>query len=563
MATIEVNIANYGTLLGSVDEERQVAVFKNVPYAVVPKRWRPAVKVQPWSGVRDATKQGPVCPQMDSKYPLAQILPEEELKVGDGKNAFGLDFDEHQCLNLNIFVPLDSLKEGAKPVPVMSWVHGGACRDGSNGTPLYDARNVVKRSIQLNQPVIVVALNYRLNVFGFLASKELEEELQEEIASSSEPVPEYDQSVGNWGLMDQKMAFEWVRENISAFGGNARNVTAFGESAGSITIHYHMLCPSHFGLFDHAIMQSGTIHTMRPGHANTDGQAIFDGLLKKLNIPSDLDAKEKVRRLRAIPEDEITLAGSEFSIPGYQPYYDNGKIVPSKISLQLLALDPAAYDPNLKSVLIGANKNEGSAFASMFGELNLTNWPTLHQRYCPAPELNPVFEAVYGVPNTDKDVVRISADWMGDYLFGFPVQRVNQAFMALQKQKPESFQVTRYHFDAEIQKLKDMFPGLGALHAGELPFVFGPPLVETALTEKELSLSAEMQRIWIAFANQAPLAVEDGQVPKTNEALIWTAGHGLEIGESTRFSEHGLLFWDKVAGLLAQKDQALLLQREK
>ncbi|KAG0054305.1 hypothetical protein BGZ83_011510 [Gryganskiella cystojenkinii] len=561
--TIEVNVPGFGALLGSVDEERQVAVFRNVPYAVVPERWRPAVKPRNWSGLRDCTKQGPVCPQLASKYPLGLIVPQEFLKVGEGKHQYGLDHDEIDCLNLNIFVPMDSLKVGAKPVPVMTWLHGGAFRDGSNGVILYNASNMVKKSVELNQPVIIVTVNYRLNVFGFLASRELEQDMKEYVASSPEPVSEYNQSIGNWGLMDQKLAFEWVRENITVFGGNSRNVTAFGESAGSISIHYHLLCPSHHGLFDHAIMQSGTAATMTPGHVHTDGQAVFDQILKNLNIPLELDGPEKIRRLRATPADEIMNAGGEAVGLGYRPHYDDGKIIPSKISMKILSMDPSVYDPNLKSVFIGANKDEGSVFASMLGDRTMATWPGIFQMFSPSPALAPLFEAVYGVPKTDEDVVRISASVTGDSMFMYPVYKAHQVFLERQKQASTEFRVVRYHFDAEIEKLTTMFPGLGSLHAGELPFVFGPPAIETVLTEKELALSSEMQRFWIGFANQIPLSIDE-QVPEAEkvEALVFTEGYDVKFGEGVRFTKEGLEFWGKVDGFLAQKDNALLQERE-
>ncbi|KAF8937525.1 hypothetical protein BGZ58_002556, partial [Dissophora ornata] len=229
--TIDIVIPNYGAIRGIIDRTRQIAIFRNVPYAVVQERWRAAVKPESWAGVRDAIKQGPVCPQMPSLYPLGLLVPKDFEPYGTGKYQFGVDHDEKYSLNLNIYVPLLSLKECAEPIPVMTWIHGGANRDGSNAVPLYNASNFVQHSILLNQPVIVVAVNYRVNIFGFLASKELVQDMQEYVAANPAPISPYSQSVGNWGLMDQKLAFEWVRGNISAFGGDSRNVTAWGESA--------------------------------------------------------------------------------------------------------------------------------------------------------------------------------------------------------------------------------------------------------------------------------------------------------------------------------------------
>lgn len=165
----EVNIPGYGILQGAIDHQRNIAIFRNVPYAKVPERWRPAVKPDSWAGVRDATKQGytshiydicgvkpnrgkkksvmkdppksnaeprreklmrfstpiahfrPICPQNPSNYPLAKLSPEEVYDIPRKPHPFGLDHDETDCLNLNIFVPLEALKKRAS-VPVMVWV---------------------------------------------------------------------------------------------------------------------------------------------------------------------------------------------------------------------------------------------------------------------------------------------------------------------------------------------------------------------------------------------------------------------------------------------------------
>ncbi|KAI1296197.1 hypothetical protein EDD11_007504 [Mortierella claussenii] len=563
--TMQVTVPNYGTLQGSVDHARQIAVFRNVPYAVVPERWRPAVKPEPWTGVRDATKQGPICPQLPSKYPLTLLVPKDFPPYGTGKHMFGLDHDEFHGLNLNIFVPLQSVLSagaGAEKIPVMTWIHGGANRDGSNAIPLYDAVSFVQRSIQLQKPVIVVAVNYRVNLFGFLASRELEQDLQENSPS--------DTSVGNWGLQDQKLAFQWVRDNISVFGGNPYNVTAFGESAGSIALHYHMLSPSHWGLFDHAILQSGTVATIPPGLPHKDGQIVFEKLLQKFNIPQDLDWKEKIRRLRAVTTDELSLVCEDVMVGVYKPHYDHGKVIPSQIPIQTLAKDVNAYDPNLKSVLIGANRDEGSVFASIFGDRNMQAWPFMLKKLVPVPELQPLFEAVYGAPETDADVVRITARYTADYMFLHPTEVLTQTFLELSRKKGVSeFKALRYHFDVSIEAMERLVPGLGAMHAGELPFLFSPPIVEQILTPRELELGKEMQDIWIAFANQQNILIKSNtdisgklvqKEPELekDEAIVIGEDREIRVGKSTRLSKEALMYWDKVAFFKEQNDKAAL-----
>ncbi|KAF9090699.1 hypothetical protein BGX29_011338 [Mortierella sp. GBA35] len=564
--TIDITLPNYGTLRGAVDTKRQVAIFRNVPYAIVPERWRVAVKPQPWTGVRDATLQGPSCPQGVSLYPLGKIVPETFLQVGTHPTyAFGVEHSELEGLNMNIFVPLSALAEGAEPIPVMTWVHGGAYRHGANCIPLYDARNFVQHSVELNQPVIVVAINYRLAAFGFLASKELQEDMDEYVRNSPTPVSLYDQSIGNWGLQDQKLAFEWVRENISAFGGNSRNVTAWGESAGSLSLHYHMLIPAHRGLFDHAILQSGVVGTMTAGTIEHDGQPLFDRLLKVLEISEDLSALEKIKRLRAVPMDDLVKA-VEASGPGlaYNPSHDGGKLLPSAVPIQTWSSQIANYDPSVKSIMIGTNKDEGSAFAAAFGEGNLAAYPHLVKQFAPSPQLVPLFESIYGVPQSDQDVVKILADVVGDLVFQYPVEQIVGTLNELKKARGDDFKYVRYHYDVELSKMRELVPGLGAMHAGELPIIFGPPLSEHVLTESELALSREIQKRWIGFANQKAVVDEGGNLadPEKDEAVIWTHDHRVEVGKGRRLSKEAIVLWETITKFKLQKVQTNLSPRE-
>ncbi|KAG0297323.1 hypothetical protein BGZ96_006887 [Linnemannia gamsii] len=564
--TIDITLPNYGTIRGSVDAERQVVIFRNIPYAHAPVRWRVAVKPQPWTGVRDATVQGPSCPQGESLYPLGRLVPASALQVGTHPTyPFGVEHSELDGLNLNIIVPLSALKEGAAPVPVMTWIHGGALRNGANCVPIYDACNFVEHSIKLSQPVIVVAVNYRLAAFGFLASKELQQDMEHYAATSATPVTDYDQSVGNWGLQDQKLAFEWVRENISALGGNNRNVTAWGQSAGSLSLHYHMLIPAHRGLFDHAIMQSGVVATMAAGVVEQDGQPVFDRVVEFLGIPKDLDGVEKIKRLRGVPMDELTRA-SDAAGPGLQyiPYHDGGKLLPSTLPIQAWSIQISHYDPTVKSIMLGTNKDEGSALAALFGVPTVASHPEVVKKFAPSPQLASLFESVYGVPRSDVDAVRILAKVVGDVIFQYPTQQIADTLLELKKTRGEDFRLEWYHYDVTLNKMEEIVPGLGAMHAGELPIIFGPPFSKTVLTESELALSTEIQKRWIAFANQKPVTAEGGAVAdaEKDQAIIWTHDHRVEVGKACRLSKEAMVFWETITKFKLQRVQLALAPRE-
>lgn len=366
-----------------------------------------------------------------------------------------------------------------------------------------------------------------------------------ELAATDASISTYDQSIGNWGLMDQKLAFEWVRENITAFGGNHRDVTAWGESAGSISIHYHMLFPTHRGLFDRAIMQSGTVATISPGLPHKDGQALFDSLLQQLDIPLDLDGKEKMRRLREIPAEKLAIVGFHVVQGPCKPYYDGGKVIPSKVPIQVLAQDLSAYDPSVQSILIGTTKDEGSQYATVFGDTSLKNWPNLVKILSPTPQLASLFESVYGTPQTDEEAFFIGSRYVGDSFFFHPTQVLLEKLREL-TQTRKGFKVAQFRFDVAMQRLAEFSPRLGAMHASELPFVFNPEDTKAVMTEKEVTVSKEMQLIWIGFANQDTDIFKAKSIQFTiPDQVNGTTGHWNGLYLSKEASE----FWSAVAKL--------------
>ncbi|KAF9922986.1 hypothetical protein FBU30_006889 [Linnemannia zychae] len=559
--TIDVTIPNLGTVRGTIDTEHKVAIFRNIPYAYVTERWRVATKVMPWSGIRDTTKQGPVEPQPPMLVPQTETIPEKYQKIGSNSDhQYGLAFSERDGLNMNITAPLSSLEKGAKPVPVMTWIYGGAFRYGNNGIPLYDPRKLVAHSVLLGRPVVVVQPNYRVNVFGFLASKELQEDMDECVRKSSDTIPPYDQSIGNWGLQDQKLAFEWVRQNIGAFGGDNKNVTAFGQSAGSISIHHHMVLPSHYGLFDHAILQSGVIGAMPTGTVEQDGQPVFDRILEYLNIPANLDGFEKVNRLRALPMDELIKA-AEAAVPGlrFRPYPDGGKIVPSTIPLETWTTLSTSYDPDLKSIMIGSNENEGFGMDTVLGKRNMTTWPTLLKSFAPTPELKGLFKAAYGSPTTDDEVVKTVTRYYGDLVFQYPIERTVEALVNIRKKRgPEKFHLERYHFDIETEITNEAYPNCGSIHGGELLYVFGPSMTDDIFTEDEQDAIEQIQKRWIAFAHQKPIVATDGKSSaniENGEALVWEKNYEAIIGKSRRLDDKTMAFWDAYTTCKLEKIQ--------
>ena len=230
-----VNIPGYGKAEGR--RERAVDIWKGIPYAAPPVgslRFAPPESAPPWSPQKlDASKYGPDCYQLVDPIlnPLADLQHMSE-----------------DCLYLNVFTPAGHVGRsrqgkflsGTKKLPVMVWLHGGAFQQGGANRPEYDGRRLAERDL------IVVSINYRLGALGFLVS-------------SSDGV------YGNFGLMDQRCALNWVKSNIEAFGGDPENITLFGESAGAVMIGLHLLMDGvqskdpREKLFHKAIMQSNPL----------------------------------------------------------------------------------------------------------------------------------------------------------------------------------------------------------------------------------------------------------------------------------------------------------------
>ena len=248
-------------------------VYRGIPYAAPPVgelRWRPPRRVRPWTGVRACTSFGPSCPQSGKVVGGGQ-LPSSE---------------SEDCLYLNVWTPARSRSER---LPVMVWIHGGGFITGSGSLPAGNGENLSRR-----ENVVVVSLNYRLGVFGFLAHPELSAESAHGVS-------------GNYGLLDQQAALRWVRRNIAAFGGDPRRVTIFGQSAGGQSVIAQLVSPLARGLFARAISESpryedrgvGIWSTLTLREQEQEGEEVGD-LLGIDDGPAALSELRKVPAARLV-----------------------------------------------------------------------------------------------------------------------------------------------------------------------------------------------------------------------------------------------------------------------
>ena len=296
-----------------------VLAFKGIPFSAPPVgklRWRPPQPVQPWQGTRDATDFGPRC----EGAPLQGVAPAGSTQSED-------------CLTLNVWSAAQSVGERR---PVLVWIHGGGFQTGVP-TPA-DPRT--SGAALASRGVVVVSLNYRLGVFGFLAHPALDAE-----GSPS----------GNFGLQDQMGALRWVRANIARFGGDSSNVTVFGQSAGAASIGVLMSSPLARGLFDKAIGESGAFVDGPHGSIATkqEAQARGQALVSQL-------AGGSIATMRAISADDLIAAtpwsGADPVVDAFSPNIDGYVVTDSPA--HVFALGRQIDVP----LLAGRNGDEGAIF---------------------------------------------------------------------------------------------------------------------------------------------------------------------------------------------------------
>ncbi|KAI0354803.1 carotenoid ester lipase precursor [Trametes cingulata] len=273
-----------GTFIGTTDGTTNK--FLGIPFAKAPVgdlRFNLPVAVDPYTGTHTATAFGPSCPQQAINFDLPSTLAEDAVNF-IVNSIFQVVFPaDEDCLSINVMVPAGT-KANAK-LPVVAWIFGGGFELGSPS--MYDGGSIVSRSVELDEPVIYVSMNYRVSAFGFLASKEVK-----------------DAGVGNLGLQDQRLALQWIQKYISAFGGDPTKVTIWGESAGAISVALHMLTNggNPAGLFRGAFMQSGS---PIPVGDITHGQPDYDALVAQTGCTG---AADTLKCLRQVPYDKLKKA---------------------------------------------------------------------------------------------------------------------------------------------------------------------------------------------------------------------------------------------------------------
>jgi para-nitrobenzyl esterase len=473
-----------------------VEQFLGIPFAappVGPLRWKPPQPVKPWTAIRSAKAFGPTCAQVTTLGPFA-----------------GPPNSNEDCLYLNVFTPDVPLKgkPGAK-LPVLVWIHGGGYFDGASND--YDASRLAAQG-----KLVVVTINYRLNLFGFLSHPALD----------NQGAP-----FGNYGLMDMQAALQWVRANIASFGGDAQNVTLGGQSAGAGAAAAHVISPGSAGLFHRAIFQSGGYSPIAPLTAARERGIKFAEAAGCPKSEKTGNNTQIAQCLRALPAAKIAaLSGSESATSVFVsgPMID-GTVIPRQA---IDAFEEGRF--TRMPIMMGTTRDEGN-FTAGIAQYFKKDRSAITQE-----EFGDYVRRTYGghagpggtPPAYPKDAV---AALIKHYTGAMPHQnwaRLHGDMLAcrglyvagaIAKHAP----LYMYRFDdrtapSYFPKMAGFTPG--AYHTGDIPYVFigyhgGPDGVRVPLTPIQTGLSDKMIAAWAGFARSGnPNAKGDAPWPR------WQAG---------------------------------------
>ena len=429
---------------GMVDgvNEGVIRVFKGIPYAAPPvgeRRWRAPEPAPAWQDVRQANTFSPICPQIGAYPENAPAEPQSE-----------------DCLTLNVWTP--AATPTAK-LPVMVWIYGGGLVNGSGSTPLYAGDRLAQRGI------VVVTFNYRLGALGFLAHPELNKESKHG-------------GSGNYGLLDQIAALQWVRRNIAAFGGDPDQVTIFGQSSGAMSVSMLIASPLAKGLFRRAIGQSGGVFepvALDPLFTPEGAAQAGERFAARAGAKTLADLRRKT-------VDELLTARfhPQFNIDGH-------------------ALPKAPYDAyatgahNNVDLLIGTNADEGAYFLTE-SKVTVANFYDVLGQAFPGW----LVSFVGAEPGTtDAEAHASAAAFNGDMRFRWNMWAWARLAAADNRNRVFYYQFSR----TPPLSQGDLYFGQGATHGVEMAYVFDHlDQQKVAWDAKDRELAALIPAYWTNFA---------------------------------------------------------------
>ncbi len=463
----------------------RISLFAGVPYAKAPtgsRRWAPPEAAEPWSDVRPCVKAGPTAFQRKQNFDAFFANLVEGLGLSKARTkALGAAVkmarpnESEDCLSLNVRTPT-----GASNLPVMVWIHGGDHTDGAGSEPFYASNTLPERGC------VLVTINYRLGLLGFLAHPELSAESEHGVS-------------GNYGLLDQIAALEWVRDNIGSFGGNPDNVTIFGESAGGEAVLNLMTAPSARGLFHKAIAQSPS-DSGRWLALDEPSVGLRSAVDAGVDFATKLVGSEpgQLDRLRAMDPVELYEA--------YRADLEAGRHFYPCIDGRVLPLAPMAAFGNGTAadvpLMIGYNADEGSLLWRFMHPAGAEFGPgspgeispeqvrqALETSYGSSDAVDALYAAYPGLESLESEALERHC---GDHMFGVHVDHASRC------RSGHGSPTYRYHWRAVPASPTQT---IGAYHAAEVFYLFDTQLPLVPAPSDAHLLVREMGDRWFAFAS--------------------------------------------------------------
>lgn len=506
-----------GLLAGANGDSADMRVYRGVPFAAPPigdLRWKAPQPPAAWQGTRQATEFSSACWQ--TQYSSASAIYQAPLpKLSE------------DCLYLNIWTPAKSAND---KLPVMVWIHGGAFTRGSGSSHSY------KGEILARKGAVIVTINYRLGIFGFFAHPELSAESEHHAS-------------GNYALLDQIAALQWVQKNIAAFGGDPSRVTIFGESAGSWAVNALMASPLAKGLFQRAIGESGgTFSPMKTlAQAEKDGEK----LAASLSSAPSTDAKDAngqiaaakdgaantLKTLRAkSPEELLKIADNELA----------RTIVDGWVLPQQIVTIFSQGKQNDVPIIVGYNSDEGTTLAPQGANMKAMMFTMgVNQRYgALAEQMLKIYPA-----GSDEQAVTSFYSAYRDQAFGWEMR--TWARMETKTGHQPAYMYYFSHRPPGPQSAK-----LRAFHASEIAYVFGTFVWPFPWEDADRKLSDAMTSYWVNFATTGN--PNGGSLPKWpayNAKEDQSLEFGDQISVRSEINKAGLDFFDSYYQSLSVKSE--------
>jgi len=441
-----------------LDPESGMIVFRGIPFAAAPvgdKRWRAPLPHTPRPGVQDATAFGPACPQLQGNPEFYRFLTQQ---LGESPDIVPpMENISEDCLYLNVWTK--NPNRGDKR-PVMVWIYGGGNSNGYAQEPEYSGEGFARRD------VVYVSFNYRVGALGFLAHKGLSQEQAQGVS-------------GNYGILDQIAALQWVRHNISAFGGDPENVTIFGESAGAADTATLIVSPLAKGLFHRAISQSGG-YPVDSFYTLGEAEILGAKIAQHLGLEDPADPAQSVKAMRELSWQAIVQGAVDAKAGIYSAVNIDGWLLPRSLA--------AMYQTgvvNDVALMIGSNKNENYPWIK--ADASASDLAEILQEF-PGPYRGEI-EAVLA-KNPDVPV-RLLIDRLGranDFLC--PSLFIAEAMA--KRGKPVYF----YYFT----RVRPGGEKLLAYHGAEISYAHDSAYAWLPANETDRALTATVGQYWVNFA---------------------------------------------------------------